>query len=155
MSLKHLLVVFHSQTGRTEQLANAVIGGARAAASESVEVRVRRAKHADAEDLRWADALLLGTPENFGYMSGAIKDFFDRTFYAVAGEKAALPYALFVSAGNDGTGAVRSIERIVGGYPLREVQAPIVVVGAVSRAQLDECEQLGAALAAGLELGVF
>jgi len=103
----------------------------------------------------WADGLLLGTPENFGYMSGALKDFLDRTFYEVEGQLQPLPYAVFVSAGNDGSGAVRAIARISGGYPFVEVQKPIIVTGEPSIDDLARCEELGMSLAAGLSAGIY
>ena len=84
--MKHLLIVYHSKTGNTERLAHAVATGAQDPEVEDVEVRLRTAREAGAEDLLWAHALLIGTPENFGYMSGAMKDFFDRTFYEVEGK---------------------------------------------------------------------
>ena len=96
-----------------------------------------------------------GTPENFGYMSGALKDFFDRTFYPAEPYQLNLPYALFVGAGNDGSGAIREVERIALGYPLRKVAEPVVAVGALGEQQLQACEELGAAMAAGLALGIF
>lgn len=152
---RHLLIVFHSQTGRTEAMTKAAHDGARDDSVENVEVRLLRAAEAGPEDLLWANALILGTPENFGYMSGALKDFLDRTFYPVEGRIQALPYAIIVSAGNDGSGALRAIRRIANGYPFVEVQEPIVVVGDVSDAALDRCRTLGLTLAAGLEVGMF
>ena len=107
------------------------------------------------KDLLWADALLLGTPENFGYMSGGMKDFLDRTYYPCEGRLEGMPYALFISAGNDGTGARNAIARIVRGFPLREVHEPIIVKGPVGEADLARCTEMGMSLAAGLELGVF
>ena len=103
----------------------------------------------------WADGVLLGTPENFGYMSGAMKDFLDRTFYEVEGKIQPLPYCVFISAGNDGSGALRAIRRIANGYPFHEVQDPIVVQGDVTKADLERCTELGMTLAAGLESGIF
>ena len=79
--MKHLLVVYHTKTGTTGRLAEAVISGAQNPAIEGVELRTLLAKDAGPDDLLWAQGLLLGTPENFGYMSVALKDFFDRTFY--------------------------------------------------------------------------
>ncbi len=152
---KHLLIVYHSQSGNTEAMAQAVYRGADSAEAQGVETRLQRALDAGVEDLLWADALLLGTPENFGYMSGAMKDFLDRTFYPCEGKVESLPYAVFISAGNDGTGALSSIQRIARGYPLREIQEAIVARGAVTEAVLEQCESLGMAVAAGLELGVF
>ena len=85
-----------------------------------------KANDAGPEDLLWADVMAIGTPENFGYMSGMIKDFLERTFYEVEGKLNPLPYALFICAGDDGSGAVRSIERIANGYPFKKVQEPII-----------------------------
>lgn len=153
--MKHLLVVYHTQTGNTGRLAEAVCRGASDALVENVEVRCLRAADAGPQDLLWADGLLLGTPENFGYMSGGMKDFLDRTFYPVEGKILSLPYALFVSAGNDGTGAVRAVRRIANGYPFKEVQEPLIVRGMVETADIARAEELGLTLAAGLEAGVF
>ena len=153
--MKHLLIVYHSQSCRTEALAHAVWRGASIDDIDEVEVRLKLAGEAGVCDLLWANALILGTPENFGYMSGAMKDFLDRTFYPVQKKVDGLPYAMFISAGNDGTGAVRAIRRIGNGYPLREVQDPIIVRGDPDAEALASCEELGMAIAAGLELGVF
>ena len=152
---RHLLIVYHSKTGNTEALAKAVCEGACDDFIEAVDVRLLRATDAGPDDLLWADALLLGTPENFGYMSGAMKDFFDRTFYEVEGRMAPLPYALFISAGNDGTGAVRAIRRIGNGYPFKEVQAPLIIRDGVRHPDRVACRELGMAIAAGLDAGIF
>lgn len=153
--MKHLLIVYHSKTGNTQLLTNAVVRGAMNCEVTAVEVRVLRAPEAGPGDLLWADALLLGTPENFGYLSGAVKDFLDRTFYEVEGKLAPLPYAMFVSAGNDGTGAVRAMERIANGYPFVAVQDPLIVRGAPQQKDLVQCEELGLALALGTQMGIF
>jgi len=153
--LKHLLIVFHSKTGNTEALADAAARGAASDEVKGVEVRMLRAAEAGPTDLLWADALLLGTPENFGYLSGALKDFLDRTFYEVEGKLSPLPYAMFVSAGNDGSGAVRAMERIANGYPFIAVQKALIVRGEPSAADLRACESLGMAMALGIEMGIF
>ena len=153
--MKHLLIVYHTQTRNTHRLSEAVCLGARRELVTGVELRCLRASDAGPEDLLWADALLLGTPENFGYMSGAMKDFFDRTFYPVEGRILSLPYAVFISAGNDGSGAVRAIRRIANGYPFREVQEPLIVRGEISTDDLVRAEELGLTLSAGLEAGIF
>jgi|TARA_E500000178_G_scaffold61007_1_gene57643 multimeric flavodoxin WrbA len=153
--LKHLLIVYHSKTGNTQLLTDAVVRGAMNCEVTAVEVRALRALEAGPEDLLWADALLLGTPENFGYLSGAVKDFLDRTFYEVEGKLAPLPYAMFVSAGNDGTGAVRAMERIANGYPFVAVQDPLIIRGAPQQKDLVQCEELGLALALGTQMGIF
>ena len=152
---KRLLIVYHSKTGHTQAMADAAFAGATAPEVDPVDVRFLRAHEAGPEDLMWCDGLLLGTPENFGYMSGALKDFFDRTFYEVEGKITPLPYALFISAGNDGSGAVRAIQRIANGYPLQAVQEPIICKGEVDQATLTACHELGMTLSAGLALGMF
>ena len=152
---KHLLIVFHSQSGSTRRMADAVIRGAGHPDIGGVEVRVRDALQATPEDLLWADGFILGTPENFGYMSGAMKYFLDRVYYACLDKIGGRPYALFIRAGNDGTGAVTSITRILSGLCVREVQDPLLISGDFDDSRLGECEELGMAMAAGLEAGIF
>ena len=120
-----------------------------------METRTLRAFDAAAADLLSCDGLLIGTPENFGYMSGAIKDFFDRTYDEVRERQLNLPYALFISAGNDGTGAVREIDRILKGYPMRKVAEPVIVKGEIGEDDLRACEELGETVATGLSMGIF
>ena len=155
MRKQHLLIVYHSQSGSTSRMAEAVIRGASADTIDGVTVRVRKALEADHEDLLWADGFILGTPENFGYMSGAMKYFLDRVFYPCEGQLEGRPWALFVRAGNDGTGAIASVRRILSGLGVREVQEPLLVVGDFDDSRLDDCEELGLTMAAGLEAGVF
>jgi multimeric flavodoxin WrbA len=150
---KHLLIIYHSQSGNTAKMAEAVMRGTQAEAD--VETRLLKAFDADLEDLRWADGLLFGTPENFGNMSGALKDFFDRTYYPAEPYQLNLPYALFISAGNDGSGAVREIDRIAKGYPLRKISEPLIVKGDLNQQHLEQCEEFGLAMAAGLSIGIF
>ncbi|MCC5873354.1 MAG: NAD(P)H-dependent oxidoreductase [Gammaproteobacteria bacterium] len=152
---RHLLIVWHSKTGNTERLKDAVLQGAQHPDITGVTVRCLHTSEAGPDDLRWAHGILLGTPENFGYMSGQMKDFFDRTYYEVEGELEPLPFAIFISCGNDGRGAVREIHRIVKGYPFKEVQEPVIVRGEVNDEGLAACEELGMALAAGLEAGIY
>lgn len=152
---KHLLIVYHTQTGNTGRMADAVYRGAANELITEVDIRLLMAHDAGPHDLLWAHGLLLGTPENFGYMSGRMKDFLDRTFYPVEGKILSLPYAIFISAGNDGTGAVRAIRRIANGYPFKEVQEPVIARGEITAGHLERCEELGMTLAAGLEAGVF
>ncbi len=153
--MKHLLIVYHSKTGNTQKLAEAVLKGAQDKEVTEVEVRYLQAPEAGPDDLRWADGLLLGTPENFGYMSGMMKDFLDRTYYEVEGELQALPYAIFISAENDGSGAVNAIQRIANGYPFVEVHEALIAKGEVTDEHLQACRELGLTLAAGLEAGIF
>jgi multimeric flavodoxin WrbA len=152
---KHLLIVYHSQSGTTSKMAEAVIRGANHPDVAGVEVRVRDALEATADDLIWANGLILGTPENFGYMSGAMKYFLDRVYYPCEDKVGGMPYALFVRAGNDGTGAIGSITRILTGLAVKQVQDPVLIAGEFDESRLPECEQLGMTMAAGLESGVF
>ena len=152
--MKRLLLVYHSQSGRTALLMEAVCEGAAEFADE-VELRVLRAFDAGLDDLLWADGLLIGTPENFGYLSGAVKDFLDRTYYPAEGKTLGLPWAMFVSAGNDGAGAVRALERIATGYGWTRVADALVVQGEPDEAALARCRELGQTLGAGLACGVF
>jgi multimeric flavodoxin WrbA len=155
MAKKHLLIVYHSQSGSTSRMADAVIAGARSDEVEDVEVRVKSALDADADDLLWADGFILGTPENFGYMSGAMKYFLDRVYYDCEGKINGRAYAIFVRAGNDGTGAIASLRRILTGLSVREVQPPLLIAGKFDEARLADCKEMGMTMAAGLEAGVF
>jgi multimeric flavodoxin WrbA len=153
--LKHLLLVFHSRSGGTQALADAVSAGAMSDDIDGVEVRVKRAFDADADDVRWCDAIVLGTPENFGYMSGALKDFLERIYYVLIDETPGLPYALFVKGGHDGDGAVRSVERILTGLKWRAALPPLLVTGDLADEHLEQARELGLTIAAGLEAGIF
>jgi multimeric flavodoxin WrbA len=152
---RHLLVVFHSRSGATAAMADAVVAGASSDEIDDVDVRVRGALDGEPDDVRWCDAVILGTPENFGYMSGLMKDFLERIFYVVLDDTKGLPYALFVKAGNDGEGATRSIERIIAGLKWKAALPPVVATGELSPQHLDDCRELGLTMAAGLEAGVF
>ncbi len=136
-------------------MADAVIAGETSDEVEGVNVRVRSALEATADDLLWSDAFILGTPENFGYMSGALKYFFDRVYYDCENKLNGKPYALFIRAGNDGSGAISSIRRILTGLAVREVQDPILIAGEFDESRLTECQELGLTLAAGLEAGIY
>ncbi len=153
--MANLLIVYHSQSGHTEGLAQAALKGAQHDDIEHVEVRFIRAHDADENDLLWADGILFGTPENFGYMSGAMKDFLDRTYYQVEGKLAGRPYAIFISCANDGRGAASAIHRIMNGYALKEVADPLICRGRPKPEHLQAAEELGMTMAAGLEAGVF
>jgi multimeric flavodoxin WrbA len=153
--MKRLLIVYHSQSGSNARLAQAVYAGA--TQDQEVETRLRRASDANTDDLLWADAVIFGSPENFGYLSGGLTDFLARTFYPYQQHAPgrSLPYAMVVATGNDGRGAVRQLQRIVGGYPMREVAETIIVRGDIGVADLSRCEELGLTIAAGLALGIF
>jgi len=151
--VKTLLIVYHTGGVKTAKMAEAVERGARAEAG--VNVVVKRCAEAGPDDVLAADALILGTPENFGYMSGMMKDFLERVFYPCEGKVSGRPYALFVGAGQDGSGAVNSVERIVTGLRLEKKSEPVIGLKELTPEVLSRCEELGAAFAAALALGVF
>jgi multimeric flavodoxin WrbA len=151
--MKTLLIVYHTGGVKTAQMAEAVERGARSEAG--IRVIVKRCAEAGPADVLAADALILGTPENFGYMSGMMKDFLERVFYPCEGKLNGRPYALFVGAGQDGSGAVNSVERIVTGLRLKKVCDPVIGLKDLSPQALAACEALGATMASGLWMGVF
>ncbi len=163
--MKTLLIVFHSMTGGTRQMAEAA---ARGAASEpGVRVRLMHASDAQPADVLAADGYLFATPENLAAMAGLMKDFFDRTYYAALGRIEGRPYAALVCAGSDGRNAARQIERICTGWRLKPAAEPLIVCThaqtpeailapkAIGAQDLGRCEELGATLAAGLAMGIF
>jgi len=150
---KELLIVYHSQSGNTERLAMALEEGARKV--ERVLTRRMKACAVIAADFRDCSALVVCSPEYFGYMAGAIKDLFDRTYEEIRDQVIGKSYTVVISAGNDGTGALNSIERIVLGYRLRRVQEPIICKGPVTEDMLEKCRNLGQTLAAGIALGIY
>lgn len=151
--MKHLLIVYHSQAGHTERLARAVLRGA--SRNAAIASQLQRAFASSLEDLLACDGVVFATAEYNGYMSGALKDFFDRTYEPARGHVTHKPYAVVVSAGNDGTFANQYIERIARGYELKRVADPVIVVGEVTSEAEARCEELGELLAGGLELGIF
>lgn len=153
--MKRLLIVAHSPSANTRRLLDAVLAGARHPEIEGVDVRSVAPLDAGPDDVLAAQALILGTTENLGYMSGALKDFFDRTYYPCLEKTQGLPYALYVRAGHDGTGTRRAVESIATGLRWRAVQEPLICRGEFSEAFVGQCEELGTAMAAGLEAGIF
>lgn len=151
--MKSLLIVYHSQSGASAELAAAAMSGASGEAG--VEVKLMRAWDAGSRDLLAADALLLVAAENSATLSGGIKDFLDRSFYPVSERGGVTPAALIISAGNDGRGAQAQCERIFRGYPLPLACEALIVRGEPDAQGLQACEELGAALAAGVAMGIF
>jgi len=152
-TMTKILIVFHSQSGNTEKMARAVADGARGIAD--TEVLLVRAQDASLGDLLDADGIAIGTPENFGYMSGMVKDFFDRTYYPAQEKVFRKPYVVFISAGNDGEGALRSVERIAQGYKFKKVYDPVISRGTVTEEDLARCRELGSILAAGCRERIY
>lgn len=134
-------------------MAHRVLQGAQQCAE--VKIRFKKAFTADLQDLLWSDGIIIGSPENFGYMSGAIKNFFDRTYYPAQNKFVNKPYGIFISCENDGTGAVNNIQRIAKGYPLKQVIEPIICKGNVNPDALQECFDMGLAMATGLSMGIY
>ncbi|MGC0363620.1 multimeric flavodoxin WrbA [Rhodococcus sp. 27YEA15] len=145
--MKTLLVVHHSPSPATHELLDAVLAGARDPEIEGVDVRVVPALAATVPDVLGADGYLFGTPANFGYMSGALKYFFDTTYYQVLGAVVSRPYGLWVHGNNDTTGAVKSIQGIVTGLGLSAVSKPVEVSGRVDKLVRESCYELGATVA--------
>ena len=163
--MKTLLVVYHSMTGGTEQMAQALAAGA--VAESGVSLRLLHAPNATANDVTGADAYVFATPENLAAISGLMKDFFERCYYPALERINGRPYAAMICAGSDGRNAARQIERIATGWRLRPVAAPLIVCThaqtaqailapkAIGAADLERCRELGAALASGLAMGIF
>ena len=152
---KRLLIVAHAPSVNTRRLRDAVVAGAGSPDIQDIEVSVKTPFEAGPPEVLAAQAIILGTTENLGYMSGALKDFFDRTYYPVLEEKQGLPYALYIRAGHDGTGTRRAVESIVTGLRWRAVQEPLVCRGEFREEFVARCKDLGMLMAAGLETGVF
>ena len=150
-----ILIIYHSQTGNTRLMAESVARGA--ASIERVEVVLKNAADATLEDLIDCDGLVIGSPEYFGSMAGMIKDFFDRTYESARGKKEVFkkPYVVFISAGNDGTGALTGIERICIGYQFKKVYDPVIARGKIDEEMLKQCQELGQTIAAGCEAGIY
>jgi len=155
MASKRLLIVAHVPSPNTERLRDAVVRGARSADLEDVEVVAKRPFDACAHDVLAADGVILGTPENLGYMSGALKDFFDRIYYAVGDETEALPYAAYIRAGKDGTGTYNAIRSITTGLRWRPIQEPMILHGEFREQFVGQCEELGTLVATGLDMGIY
>lgn len=155
MANKQLLIVAHAPSDNTRKLVEAVLKGAQHADIQGVSVSWKPPLQAQPEDVLQADAIILGTTENLGYMSGALKDFFDRCYYPVLEQKQGLPCALYIRAGLDGTGTRRAVESIVTGLRWAWIQEPQVYKGAWQDDFLAQAEELGMTMAAGLEAGIF
>ena len=151
----NILVIYHSQAGHTQKMAQSVARGARCI--KGVTVVLKRAAEANLRDLLKCDGLAIGSPEYFGYMAGMVKDFFDRTYNEARGGKEVFkkPYVLFISAGNDGTGALSNIERICTGYQFKKVYEPVVARGEIDLETILKCEELGKTIAAGCREGIY
>ena len=163
--MKTLLIVFHSVTGGTRQMAAAAARGA--AGEPEVRVRLMEAAAAGPDDMLAADAYIFATPENLAAIAGMMKDFFERSYYAALDRINGRCYAALICAGSDGHNALRQVERIATGWRLRQVAAPLIVCThaqtpeailapkLIGAEDLARCAEIGATLAAGLAAGLY
>ncbi|MEX0663264.1 MAG: flavodoxin [Acidimicrobiia bacterium] len=150
--MPRLLVVHHTPSPAVHSMFDAVIAGAKDPQLEGVQVVIRPALTAGAVDVLEADGYLLGTPANLGYMSGALKHFFDQIYYPCLDATIGRPFGLYLHGNNDTDGARLAIEKITTGLQWRRAQEPVTVIGNPSSSDLAACQELGAAIAAGLVL---
>lgn len=162
---KTLLIVYHTMTGGTLQMARAAAAGA--SREQAVDVRLLHAPQAGPADVLAADGLIFATPENLAAMAGLMKDFFDRSYYGVLDRINGRPYACLVCAGSDGSNAARQIERICTGWRLRPIADALIVCTHaqtpddilrekhIGPPDLERCTDLGAAFGAGLAMGIY
>jgi len=163
--MKTLLIIYHSMTGGTLQMVQAAAAGARV--EPGVAVSLLRAAEARAEDVLAADGYIFASPENLAGMSGMMKDFFDRTYYAAFEQINGRAFVTLICAGSDGRGAAQQIERIAAGWRLKQIADPYIVCThaqtpedilkpkTIEAASLARCEELGRTMASGLALGIF
>ncbi|HOA86632.1 MAG: NAD(P)H-dependent oxidoreductase [Microbacteriaceae bacterium] len=150
--MPRLLVVHHSPTATVRSIADAVLDGARTASDEGVEVVERHALEATIADVLAADGFILGTTANFGYISGALKHFFDTTYDATRESTARKPFSYWIHGGYDTTGAERAMTSITTGYGMRLAAPPLILVGATSAEHLEAATELGGTVAWSLTM---
>ncbi|MGH7797105.1 MAG: flavodoxin family protein [Candidatus Binatia bacterium] len=165
MRMKKLLIVFHSKTGGTYQMAQAAAKGGQS--EPDVGVNLIPAAEAGPDELLESDGYIFATPENLAMMSGMMKDFFDRTYYPVLDRIVGRPYATLICAGSDGENAASQIQRIATGWRLKAIAEPLIVCThaqtpeailapkQIGEFDLQRCEEIGATLAAGLALEIY
>jgi len=153
--VKELVIVANMPSENTRLLAEAVTRGANHPDLGDVNVDCLSPLDADKDTVLGADGIIIGTTENFGYMSGLIKDFFERIYYPCLEIKQGLPYALYIKAGLDGTGTHTGINKIITGLRWREVHEMVLLKGDFEHSFISQCEELGTHMAAGLDAGIF
>jgi multimeric flavodoxin WrbA len=163
--MKKILIVFHTMTGGTGQMAQAAADGA--ALEPEIRVDLVHAAKTGATEVLESDGFIFATPENLAMMSGILKDFFDRTYYAALGRIVGRPYATLICAGSDGENAARQITRIAAGWRLKPIAPPLIICTyaqtpetilaqkTIGADDLERCREIGATLAAGLALGIY
>lgn len=150
-----VLIVSNCPSNNTKKLQNAVVKGCQHDTLDNTTVRALVPWDADADNVLWCDGIILGTTENFGYMSGAIKDFLERIYYPCLQLTEGKPVALFVKGGLDGQGAKTSVERVLVGLKWKFIQPPLVMKGEFQHTFVNQCKTLGTTMAAGLEAGIY
>jgi multimeric flavodoxin WrbA len=163
--MKKVLIVFNTMTGGTQQMAKAAADGA--GSEPEIQVNLIHATKAGATDVLEADGYIFATPENLAMMSGLMKDFFDRTYYAALGRIGGRPYATLICAGSDGENAARQITRIATGWRLKPIAPPLIICThaqtpevilapkTIGADDLEQCREIGATVAAGLAFGIY
>ncbi len=163
--MKTLLIIYHTQTGGTRQMAEAAAAGA--ATESGLTTRLQTAAQTTPDDVIGADGYIFATPENLAAIAGMMKDFFDRCYYPALGRINGRPYASLICAGSDGENAARQIARIATGWRVKAIAAPLIIctnaqtpeailaAKTIPQADLQKCRDMGAALAAGLSLGIY
>lgn len=153
--MPNLLIVSNCPSDNTRLLQQAVVDGATSEEFESVEVRVLEPLQAGADDVLGADGIIVGTTENFGSMSGLIKDFFERIYYPCLEKTEARPYGLYIKGGLDGQGAKTNVEKIITGLRWKPICDAVVMRGEYREEFADQCRELGMRMAAGLDAGIY
>jgi multimeric flavodoxin WrbA len=148
--VRTLLVVHHTTSPSLEELLTAVIAGATTDEIMNVHTEIRPALSATASDVLAADGFILGTPANLGYMSGALKHFFDQVYYPCRLAKAGAPFGFYVHGNSDTSGAVRGVQTVTTGMGWHAVHKPVLVIGQPTKDDRDACWDLGATVAANL-----
>jgi len=155
MHSKHLLIVCNTPSPNTQALAWAVLAGATHESIENTRVTLKTPLETNSEDVLRADGILIGTTENFGYMSGLIKDFFERIYYPCLDQTQGKPYALYIRAGNDGLGTKTAVEKIITGLRWKPVQPALILQGEFEQQFVEQVTELGQLMAAGIDNDIF
>ena len=153
--MSKILIVSNLPSDNTVALQNAVVAGCIETGCMGDNLRVKTPWESCADDVLWCNGIVVGTTENFGYMSGAIKDFFERIYYPCLETTQALPVAVYVKGGLDGQGAKVSVEKILTGLRWKLIQPTLVMKGEFTDEFLVECKNLGMAMSAGLDAGIY
>lgn len=152
---KTLLIITHAPSENTKKMADAVVKGATSSEITNVDVQIKAPLNTQPDDIISAQAIIIGTTENLGYMAGLIKDVFDRCFYPCLDKTQGLPFAFYIRAGHDGTGTQRAIESVATGLRWRIAREPLICRGDFQQAFIDQCEDLGLSMAASLDTGII